>query len=178
MPAPVLIIGIGNEYRSDDGVGLYVARALAARALSGAAVMEQGGDGTALLQAWQGARAVLLVDALASGGRAGTVRRFVAHAEPIPAHFSSSSSHAFGVAEAIELARSLGQLPPSMILYGIVGRRFTAGVGLSLPIERAARTVIERVADEALTLLRQGSPESSADRSDHTGAPLDMPWLL
>lgn len=175
MPVPVCIIGIGNEYRSDDGVGLFVARALAARALPGIEVIEQGGDGTALLQAWQDALAVILIDAVASGDRAGEVRRFVAHVEPIPTHFSSSSSHAFGVAEAIELARAVGQLPPSVIVYGIVGQRFTAGVGLSPPVERAARTAVERVADEALALLRQASPESGANGSDRARAPRDTP---
>lgn len=175
MPAPVRIIGIGNDYRGDDGVGLFVARALAARALPGTEVIEQGGDGTALLQAWQDAHAAILIDAVASGGRAGAVRRFVAHAEPIPTHFSSSSSHAFGVAEAIELARSLDQLPRYVIVYGIVGRRFTAGVELSPPVERAARTVVQRVADEALALLRQAFPESGADRSDQVTDPLDAP---
>jgi hydrogenase maturation protease len=171
----VRIIGIGNEYRSDDGVGLVVVRALAGRALPGMLVIEQGGDGTALLEVWQDAQAVILVDAMASGGQAGAVRRFVAHAERIPTHFSSSSSHAFGVAEAIELARSLEQLPPSVIVYGIVGQRFTAGVGLSLPVERACRTLVQRVADEALALLRQAAPEGGADRSDQVTDPLDTP---
>ena len=175
MSVPVRIIGIGNGYRSDGGVGLFVVRVLAARALPGTVVIEQGGDGAALLEAWQGAHAVILVDAMASGGRAGAVRRLVAHAKPIPARFLSSSSHTFGVAKAIELARALDQLPPYVIVYGIVGQNFTAGVGLSPVVERGARAVVERVADEALTLLRQASPGSGADRSDQAKEPLDTP---
>ena len=175
MSVPVGIIGIGNVFRSDNGVGLFVVRVLAARAMPGTTVIEQGGDGAALLEAWQDAHAVILVNTMASGGRAGAVRRFVAHAEPIPARFPSSSSHAFGVAEAIELARAVGQLPSSVIVYGIVGQRFTAGLGLSPVVERAARAVVERVSDEALALLRQASPGSGADRSDQTRERLDTP---
>jgi hypothetical protein len=70
------------------------------------------------------------------------------------------------MAEAIEQARAEGRLPPSAIVYGIVGQRFTAGLGLSPAVERAARTVIERVADDAAALLRQASPESDAGRHE------------
>jgi len=44
-----LIIGIGNEYRSDDAVGLIVARRLKERLADSAIVLEQSGDGAALM---------------------------------------------------------------------------------------------------------------------------------
>jgi len=163
MAPPVLIVGIGNDYRSDDGVGLVVARALAARALAGIEVIEQAGDGAALLDVWRDAHAVILIDAMVSGARGGTVHGSIAHAEPIPTRFLSSSSHAFGVAEAIDLARALGQLPPYITVYGIEGQRFTAGKIMSPAVGRAARAVVERVADEALALLGQASAGTGTD---------------
>jgi hydrogenase maturation protease len=159
----VRIIGIGNDCRGDDGVGLVVARLLAARALAGVEVLEQTGDGAALLELWRGAQAVLLIDAMVSGNRAGTVRRFAVHEQPIPAFFRRTSSHAFGVAEAIELARSLGQLPAHMALYGIEAQRVAAGMALSPAVERAAHRVAARVADEALTLRCQTSADHAAE---------------
>jgi hypothetical protein len=65
-----------------------------------------------------------------------------------------------------------------VIVYGIVGQTFTAGIGLSPVVERAARTVLERVADEALALLRGAIPGNGADTSDQAKEPLDTPWLL
>ena len=47
------------------------------------------------------------VDAVDSGGWPGTVSRFDASDEPLPARAFRSSTHAFGVGEAIELARAV-----------------------------------------------------------------------
>jgi hydrogenase maturation protease len=58
------------------------------------------------------------------------------------------STHAFGVAEAIELARALGQLPARFLVYGIAGKNFTAGCELSLAAEKAIDEAIGRVQQE------------------------------
>jgi hydrogenase maturation protease len=52
------------------------------------------------------------------------------------------------VAEAVELARSLAQLPPHLVVYGIEGANFAAGVELSPAVEQAVEMVVERLAQE------------------------------
>src|SRR5512145_3075445 len=123
-----LIIGIGNEYRSDDAAGLIVARRLKERLADSVKVIEQSGDGAALMEAWRGAETVIIFDAVMSGAAAGTIHRFDVSAQPLPKSGFRCSTHAFGVAEAIELARALGELPRSLIVYGIEGNNFAAGV--------------------------------------------------
>ena len=144
MP-PVLVIGIGNEYRSDDGVGLVVARELRARNLPSTQIIECSGDGAALMEAWETASRVILIDATASGSKPGTIYRFDASTRSIPTDLSFHSTHAFSVAEAIELARTLDQLPPYLLVYAIERENFSAGVGLSPEVQNAAREVIECV---------------------------------
>ncbi len=136
-----LIIGIGNEYRSDDAVGLLVARHLKQQMSSAVPVLEQSGEGAALLEVWKEADAVILIDAVQSGAKPGTVHRLNAHAQAIPMAFFHYSTHAFSVAEAIEMARVLKQLPPRLILYGIEGENFAAGTELSAKIQQAAEEV-------------------------------------
>jgi hydrogenase maturation protease len=143
--AGTLIIGLGNQYRRDDAVGLVAARRLKEAVPEPVRVLEESGEATALMDAWQGADTVILIDALNSGAKPGTVRRLDAHAQSIPAGFFHYSTHAFGVAEAVELARALGQLPPRLIVYGIEGKTFEAGLGLSPEVEKAAQEVVERV---------------------------------
>jgi hydrogenase maturation protease len=143
-----LVIGIGNEYRRDDAVGLVVARRLRQRNLAGVTVIEQSGEGTALMEAWKDAASVILVDAVCSGAPPGTVHRLDARAHGIPANFFHCSTHAFGVAEAVELARALGQLPEQLILYGIEGKDFAAGLGLSAEVERAAQRLSQQIVTE------------------------------
>src|SRR5512142_1763686 len=127
----LLVVGMGNEFRSDDAVGLVVARRISARRLPEVVVLEESGEGVALMERWKGARQAILVDAVSSGAKPGTIHRFDAHLRSIPAKFFHSSTHSFGLAEAVELARALGELPPRLVVYGIEASRFTAGVALT-----------------------------------------------
>lgn len=146
-----LIIGLGNEFRRDDGAGLIVARQLRNLLDGKIQVLEASGEGASLMDAWSGAHTVVLVDAVNSGARPGTVHRLDASKEPIPSNFFHYSTHAFSVAEAVELARTLGQLPPRLIVYGVEGTDFSSGQGLSPEVVIAVEQVAQSIAAELCT---------------------------
>ncbi len=153
-----LVIGVGNRDRGDDGAGLAVARLVRQRPPPGALVLEQDGGAGALLEAWRGAQRVVLVDA-ASGGEPGEVRRFEAHRERLPSSLLHASTHSWGVAEAVEMARALGELPPSVVVYAICGRVFETGRrGLSPEVEGAVGRVAEALLEE---LTAAGTPRAT-----------------
>jgi len=134
----VTVIGLGNEWRGDDGIGLEVARRVGGRQLPGEPI--------GLVDALAGRDEVVLVDAVSSGAPVGTIFRFEASEEPLPAPlFGASSTHALGLAEALELARSLGQLPRRVLVYGVEGESFDYGVGLSPAVAEAADRLTEEV---------------------------------
>ncbi len=148
-PKPhILIIGVGNAYRGDDAVGLLVARRLREQLSSDVTIIEQCGEGAALIESWQTAMQVVLIDAVHSGATPGTVFRFAAHQQSIPTKFFRYSTHAFSVAEAIELARALRKLPASLIVYGIEGKNFAAGIGLSPEIDKIMPEVVARIVSD------------------------------
>jgi hydrogenase maturation protease len=120
-------------------------------------VREESGEGVALMERWKGYRSVVLVDAVSSGGKPGTIHRFDAHLRSIPAKFFHSSTHSFGLAEAVELARAIGELPPRLVVYGIEAKRFEAGLGLAEEIGIAAAAVVEDIVAEA-RLAAAGAP--------------------
>lgn len=149
-PTPTkLFIGLGNEFRGDDGVGPFLARNLAAMNVPGLKVIEQSGEGTDLMTAWQGIDFVIAADAVVSGQPAGTIFRFELPGDTIPgALFSKHSTHAFGLFQAIELSRTLGTMPEKIIIFGIEGKNFAAGDSLTQDVEKAAGVVLSRVVDE------------------------------
>jgi len=147
-----VLIGIGNEFRSDDALGILVARELRRRSNGSLRVLEQGGEGTTLLESFQGASTVLLIDAVASCDLPGTPLRLDLSRECVPSSLTCASSHAFGVAEAVELARTLGRLPRTVILYGIVGASFEAGIGLSDAVVRGIQELLQLIEDDLHTL--------------------------
>ena len=149
--SPVVVIGVGNAYRGDDGVGLAVADALRERVPPAVVVVPCEQEPSRLLDAWAGASTAVVVDAAASGAEPGTVHRFDASRESVPAGVFRSSTHAFGVGDAIELARALGKLPPRVLVYGVEGGEFAAGRGLTRPVEGA----VERVTAAVLADLEE-----------------------
>lgn len=144
----ILVIGIGNEYARDDGAGLRVVRGLRAQAPDGVQIQEQSGEGAALMESWKGAAAVIVIDAANSGSAPGTLYRFDASCEPLPAQPFRGSTHVVGLREAVELARALDRLTPRLIVYAIEGRDFSAGTGLSPDVERAIPAAIATLIDE------------------------------
>jgi hydrogenase maturation protease len=143
-----MVIGVGNTWRGDDGAGLAVARRLRELSPAGVEVRELEGDATALVEAWSGADRVVVVDAAESGAPAGTVSRFDARAGPLPVRSLRSSTHAFGVPDAVELARALGRLPRRLEVYAIEGASFTAGDRLSPDVERAVEELATTLGSE------------------------------
>jgi hydrogenase maturation protease len=143
-----LVIGVGNEFRGDDAAGIIVARRLGERNLPGVTTVEQSGEGADLLATWEGQESVFLVDAAQSGAEPGTIHRFDAHKERLPTDSFHFSSHAFGVVEAIEIARNLGQLPANLIVFGVEGENFKAGSGVSTSVQLALDQVIRLIRHE------------------------------
>jgi hydrogenase maturation protease len=96
------------------------------------------GEPIGLVDALDGEAEVAIVDAVSSGVPPGTLHVFEADARPLPVElFGSSSTHALGIADAIEIARSLGRLPARVRVYGIEGARFDYGRGLTPEVEAA-----------------------------------------
>ena len=100
------------------------------------------------MEAWRGAENVVVVDAVRSGAAPGTLHRLDAHERPLPSQFFNYSTHAFSVAEAVEMSRALDQLPPHLSVYGIEGKDFAAGEGLSVEVEAGARKAVEQILKE------------------------------
>jgi hydrogenase maturation protease len=157
-----LVIGLGNPYRRDDGAGLAVAARIRQAGLPGVAVRELEGEPVSLIDAWESAPLVYLIDAVSAGGTAGTVHRFDAASGLPPAPLRHRGTHAFSLADAIELGRALGRLPPRLIAYGIEGANFGAGTGLSPQAARGAAVVVTQLTGE-LTRIGRHPPGSGAD---------------
>jgi hydrogenase maturation protease len=155
-----VVIGVGNPDRGDDAAGFAVARQLrdgivAVRGLTPRVdpaaqprIVEHGGEATALVLEMGGVEQVFLIDACVSGAPPGTIHRFDVSSAAMPAFASGFSTHGFGPAAAVELARALGRLPHQCIVYAIEGASFETGAPLSPPVAAAVAEVARCLRDE------------------------------
>jgi hydrogenase maturation protease len=144
----VMVVGLGSEFRRDDGAGPLIA----ARAVDVAGVGRDVGpiaDPLDLLGVWDGADLVVVVDAVRSGAIPGTVQVVELGNEP-GADVSRSvttSTHGIGLAGVLRLARAVGHAPLRVAVVGIEGDDFGRGAGLSPAVEAALPTAVRRVVE-------------------------------
>jgi len=148
----ILLVGVGNEVRGDDAVGLVVTRLLKENEelVRHAVVVEEAGDGTRLIELWKRYEFTILVDAVRSGSEPGHICKFEANKLPLPSDTFQHSTHAFSIAEAVELSRTMNTLPKTLTVYGVEGKEFGQWLGMSPEVERAAHELVELITFEIL----------------------------
>jgi hydrogenase maturation protease len=135
-----VVIGVGNPTRGDDAAGIEVAK----RVRSTTAYQQSTGS-YQMIDLWDGADEVIVVDAARSGAPPGTIHRIDPTSQSLPEGMLATSTHSVGVASTIEMARALGRLPDRVTVYGIEVSDLNRGVGLSPPVETAVDLVVEEI---------------------------------
>lgn len=146
------IIGLGNEFLSDDGIGVVVVRLVAERLAGlGITFQELSVGGLDLLDHMVGFDRCIIVDALTTGSRPpGTMFRFAQSPEselrPI------ASSHQIDLAQVLELGRVLGvEVPEDVSVYGIEAEDVTTyRSGLTNKVAESVPALVDAICADAV----------------------------
>lgn len=143
-PLAIRVVGVGNPLMGDDGIGIAVVERLEREGVqAGVEVIDGGTGGLTLLTLMEGARAVVLVDALEMGRTPGTVIASAYSEWRFRIAGSGLSLHQAGLAEVLALGAELGELP-EVFVVGIqpaviaMGQELSAAVAAALPEAVAA----------------------------------------
>jgi len=145
-----LVVGVGNSYRCDDALGILAVQELERRHPGEIRMTLAPGELAGLLDLWKGEELVVVVDAVSPGKCPGQIHRIDAvheRVETVPFH---SSSHEFGLEDAVHLARTLNLLPPALLIYGIEGEEFAAGIGLSDSVVKSLPEMLRQIEEDLL----------------------------
>lgn len=142
MTGGVLVIGIGNDFRRDDGVGLAVAAEIEKQRLPDVRVITTIGDPAPILEAWTGIPLAVAIDAaMGKGSTPGRIRRWT------PGDDTESgvvSSHALGLPQTYALGQAIGQMPQRLVVFTVdvedisYGATLTPAVAAAVPAAAAA----------------------------------------
>lgn len=147
MTTGIVVIGLGNTYRRDDGVGIAVATALDQLALPGVQVVTGIAEPMSLLEAWAGAALAVVIDATVAGGSSpGRIRR-CGPDDLVVAH-GRTSSHSLDLARAYALGQVLERVPSALVLFTVETGDVGYGVGLIPAVAAAVPKVVAMAAAE------------------------------
>ena len=148
-----VVIGVGNDYRRDDGFGPLVIAGLTGRQdddprLSGVDLRVSDGEPTRLIDLWTGAGLAVIIDAvLDDGHHAGNRHELTLDALDELADTQSASSHGISLGSTVALGHALGRLPGRLVVLAVSGAEFGFGQGLTPPVAAAVPAVVERACE-------------------------------
>jgi hydrogenase maturation protease len=152
-----IVVGIGNPLMGDDGFGIEVAKALRKLNLGRrVTVLERQTVDISVLDSAKGASKLVIVDAVKSGRRPGSVMKFNAGVRRSLV-LRVPLSHEQNLYDILDLARKSGMRLPPTVVVGVEPADCTAGNGLSVEVKEALPRVLGEVKDEVKECAERGT---------------------
>jgi hydrogenase maturation protease len=147
---PVVVIGIGNVLLKDEGVGVHFVEEFSKRELpADVEVVDGGTSGADLINFIADKEKVIVVDAIHSNVRPGTVLRFSGE-DLLAENYSPISLHQFGLVDTLLMAKHLKCSPKQVIVYGIKPLDITPGLEMTPVVASVLTKVGDMIMREIL----------------------------
>ncbi len=144
----VVVLGVGEPLRQDDGLGPRVVGLARDRLGPDVEVVERVIDPLDLLDRWSGARLAVVVDAMRSGAPVGTVRRLEGDEVERAVVEPATSTHGLSLRDAVALGRALGKLPERLVVILVEAGEVALGEALTPTVHAAVDRAVVTVAAE------------------------------
>jgi hydrogenase maturation protease len=166
LSSPIVVIGVGNVIRSDDGVGVHAARLLQldSRVPAGIKVLDGGTMGPELVSFACDASHLLLLDAMNSGALPGTLGRM--NGSDLLATRHGSSVHQLAVGELISALFLIASRRQEILLFGVQPANVDWGATLSAEVQAALGSLV----DAAVAQLQLWNESRSFNREFQTSS--------
>jgi hydrogenase maturation protease len=145
----IIVLGVGNELLSDEGVGIHVIKELHKMKIfpPEIEVMEGGTDGFGLINIITDTDRLIVIDSIKGGSEPGTLYKFDIEDAPGTPDLFKTSVHQIGILEVINLSSLIGKTPKTTVI-GIEPKSITTGMELTEEVREKIPRVIELVKEE------------------------------
>jgi len=148
----ILVLGVGNSYRRDDGIGpAVIARLQTEKLPEWVELLDGGTDGFALLEAIKPYTRALIIDAVQMGMSPGDVRAFSPGEAALKVTTDALSTHGFGLAEVIGLMETLA-IKTDLRIIGIQAKDVSFGAEMSQEVSSKIENICDMVKAYLLTV--------------------------
>jgi hydrogenase maturation protease len=135
-PCPVLVLGMGNILLEDEGLGIRALEVLQRdyEWPPGVELLDGGTTGMGLLDDISRRRHLVVLDAVQTGARPGTL--VVMRGDEVPVYFGIRvTPHQLGLSDVLATLALSGEQPGSVTVLGLVPASLEMSLELSGPIE-------------------------------------------
>jgi hydrogenase maturation protease len=143
----VVVVGLGNPFMRDDGIGIQVARRLRGIDPNRFFVYETQAMDLSLLWQFRNASRIILVDAMRSGGAAGEVSKFEVAPKEAPLT-KMPNMHALQLYDIFDIVHQPGILPCPLTIVGVEPKDCSPGEGLTEEVAAAIPAAVDAVLGE------------------------------
>jgi hydrogenase maturation protease len=137
-----LILGVGNTWRRDDGVGIEAIELLRQENLPNVDLIDGGIDGLSLIDTIKQYQQAIIIDAVDMQLTPGTVKSFDAEEARIKIKHDALSTHGFGLAEVIGLLEKLG-CNTEIKIIGVQPQDISFGEGVTEPVKASLLEIVK-----------------------------------
>ncbi len=146
----IKIVGFGNKFRSDDGIGIRVIKELEKlEFFKDIEIIDGGTSGTDLIFWAKNCEKIIIIDAVDTGGKIGDVVNIKVDdiEEFVRKDYRSLSLHDLNLVDVLKLIKAL-KINTSISIIGIKPKSIDFGDKLSPEVERKIPTIISQIKKE------------------------------
>lgn len=152
MKNSIIVVGIGHPFRGDDGLGPKAIMQLQSQLPPGIETKSILGDLAEILDIFEHYATVFIIDIIVTeNAPPGTRYRLTKPDLKEFAHCCRTSTHAFDLSQALEMAQNLNIMPEKLIIYGIEGYDFSHTDALSLEVTAQIKPLIDDLTREIIS---------------------------
>jgi hydrogenase maturation protease len=150
----VSIVGLGNPFMGDDGVGVHILRRLRERAgdFPEADFIDGGTAPMKVLHAIARRDVAILIDCAYMGEAPGTIKRFLPSEVLSRKRLAGISVHEGDLLAILRMSRELGELPETTVIFAIEPAEIAAGDVLSPVLSSRLEEYVAAIAEEISAL--------------------------
>jgi len=146
--ARTVVIGLGNPFMTDEGIGVRVLQALQSEPLPGVEFLELGTGGLSVMHALGGRAKAVIVDCAFMEMTPGALRRFGPEEVRSKKASNGLSLHESDLLAVLDVARRCGEAPEEIVLFGIQPERVAPGEALSVALASRLPEYVRAVRQE------------------------------
>ncbi|MDH7506423.1 MAG: hydrogenase maturation protease [Candidatus Thermoplasmatota archaeon] len=144
----ICVIGVGNPFRCDDGIGIILLNKLIEQKNlfpKKIDFIDGGTGGLNLLHVISRYDIVFFIDAMQLNAEPGSFRLFTLDEIKLFKKTKSFSTHTDQLPQLIEISRQLGELPKQLFIFGIQPKDMSFGSDLTIELKEKINIIFDNL---------------------------------